>query len=89
MFSYCDELARKMDVYPGLRSAGSLRTWWRMQLTPATTMHYLLHDPQIRKFCQRAPIYMPTLFVLLLLLLKPLDWVYRALAPLRRRPAAG
>lgn len=84
MFTYCDRLAAEMNVYPSLRNAGSLRSWWRMQLTPATTMHYWHHDLQIRRFFERAPVYMPTLLILLLLLLKPLDWTYRILHRLRR-----
>lgn len=87
MFSYCDQLARHMHTYPSWRRLRSLRTWWRMQLAPATTMHYQLDDPQIRQFFERAPVYMPKLLVLLLLMLKPLDWVYRAVLWLRRKSA--
>ena len=88
MFSYCDRLARHMHTYPSLKRAGSLQAWWRMQLTPATTMHYQYHDPQIRRFCESAPIFMPSPLVLFLLLLKPLDVAYRAARWLSRMPAA-
>jgi hypothetical protein len=88
MFSYCDHLARAMNTYPSVRSVGSVRAWWRIQLVPATTMHYHYHDPQIRRFCDRAPVYMPILLVLFLLLIKPLDWAYRVIQWLRRGPAA-
>ena len=87
MFDYCDRLARAMNAYPSPRSAGSLRAWWRMQLGPATTAHYYYHDPQIRSYFERAPVYMPRLLILLLLLLKPLDWAYRAMHGLRRSQA--
>lgn len=87
MFSYCDQLARHMSTYPSCRRLRSLRSWWRMQLTPATTMHYQFGDPQIRRFFERAPVYIPKLLVLFLLLLKPLDWVYRVIRWLRGRPA--
>jgi dimethylaniline monooxygenase (N-oxide forming) len=89
MFSYCDRLARHMHTYPSLKRAGSLRAWCRIQLSPATTMHYQYHDPQIRRFCERAPVYMPGLFILFLLLLKPLDGAYRAMRWLLRKPAAS
>jgi dimethylaniline monooxygenase (N-oxide forming) len=79
MFSYCDRLARHMDTYPTLRRLRSLRRWWHMQLAPATTMHYQYDDPTVSRFIERAPVYMPTFFVVLLLLLKPLDWTYRGL----------
>ncbi len=85
MFSYCDQLSRQMNTYPSLRGVGSLRAWWRMQLSPATTMHYHYRDPQIRGLFERAPVYMPTLLVLFLLLLKPLDWTYRSIQWLRGR----
>jgi dimethylaniline monooxygenase (N-oxide forming) len=87
MFVYCDRLARAMNAYPSWRSAPSLGRWWRMQLSPATTAHYYYHDPQTRRFFERAPVYMPRLLILLLLLLKPLDWAYRALHWLRQKPA--
>lgn len=87
MFSYCDILSRRMHTYPSLRRIGSVRTWWRMQISPATTMHYQFRDPQARRFYERAPVYMPILLVLFLLMLKPIDWAYRAIRWLRRGPA--
>jgi hypothetical protein len=78
MFTYCDQLAREMNTYPSVRSVGSLRSWWRMQLTPATTMHYQYCNPKIRRFAELAPVYMPARLVGFLLLLKPLDWTFRS-----------
>lgn len=83
MFAYCDELARRMNTYPSLSKVGSLRDWWRMQLAPATTAHYLYQDEPIRSFFKRAPVYMPPLLIVLLLMLKPLDWSYRVVQWLR------
>ncbi len=88
MFPYCDELARRMGVYPSIRAAGSLRTWCRMQLAPATTLHYLHRDPSVREHWKTVPIYMPWTLVLLLLLLKPIDAIYRmGLRLTRLRPS--
>lgn len=87
MFSYCDALSRKIGTYPSLRRIGSVRSWWRMLISPATTMHYHFQDPQVRCFYERAPVYMPILLILFLLMLKPIDWAYRAVRRLRRGPA--
>jgi hypothetical protein len=84
MFTYCDRLARNMNVYPSVRNVGSLRRWWHMQISPATTAHYLYHHPPIREFFERAPAYMPPVLILLLLLLKPVDWTYRAVKQFTR-----
>ncbi len=40
-FPYCDTLAREMGIMPTLASAGSLRTWWKIMSTPASTIHYV------------------------------------------------
>lgn len=77
MFPYCDELARLMGCFPTRRTLGSLRAWWRMQLTPATTIHYMREQSQPRAESTSAPVYMPWPLILLLLALKPLDWAYR------------
>ncbi len=87
MFPYCDQLARLMKAYPSLLSVGSLVSWCRMQLEPATTMHYVYRDRQVRERCKSAPIYMPTSLVLLLLALKPLDLAYRIFRGLGKRKA--
>ena len=78
MFSYCDQLARLMQEFPGLRAVGSLRSWIRIQLSPATTMHYLDRHRSVLKGGNKAPIYLPSALIFLLLALKPIDWLYRA-----------
>lgn len=79
MFSYCDQLARLMGTYPTWRRIGSLRAWWKIQLSPVTTAHYLYHDARIRRFFESAKIYMPTLLICFLLCLKPIDYVFRVI----------
>ena len=78
MFTYCDQLSRVMNSYPSLRNLGSIRSWGRMQLAPATTMHYQSHNRWVRQFFERSPVYMPGLLIFLLLLLKPVDWTFRS-----------
>lgn len=85
MFPYCDELARQMNAYPSLRSIGNLWQWFRIRLTPATTLHYVLARRTIGNVGQRrhrssidpSPIYLPTPLTILLLCLKPIDIAYR------------
>lgn len=88
MFPYCDYLARQMKIYPTVKTAGSLREWWRIQLQPATTAHYYYQDQPTHRFFGGAPVYMPSVFVLLLLMLKPLDWGFRIVRRMFRRQAA-
>ncbi len=88
MFPYCDYLAQQMHIYPTVRSAGSLRAWWRLQLQPATTAHYYYQDEPTHRFFGSAPVYMPKVFVVLLLMLKPLDWGFRLVRKCFRRQAA-
>jgi len=84
MFPYCDKLAKQMNKYPAPFSVGSLLLWCRMQLAPATTLHYGYGDAELRERYRSAPVYMPVILVLLLLLLKPVNLVYRVFRGLRR-----
>lgn len=77
MFPYCDCLAKRIGCYPTRRSMGSLREWIGLQLAPATTLHYFLSNPPSKAATIGLPIYMPRLLILLLLLLKPIDWIVR------------
>lgn len=79
MFPYCDQLSRWLAAYPSLSVAGSFRNWAVMQLAPATTMHYFLSDQERRRSLAGTQIYMPKLLIALLLMLKPIDWLYRLL----------
>lgn len=80
MFPYCDRLARTMGTYPSLRRAGSLRSWLKIWLSPASTLHYL-DEHYAPSFVARQPIHAPASITALLLLLKLLvDLPYRARA---------
>lgn len=83
MFPYCDKLAGLMDAYPTVGTIGSLFDWYRVQLTPATTLHYFARDTDARRFFAKSQVYMPMLFIGLLLMLKPVDWAYRFVGRLR------
>jgi dimethylaniline monooxygenase (N-oxide forming) len=84
MFPYCDQLAKQMGIYPSIGNLGSLRAWIGVQLSPATTMHYLRRSELARKQTKEAPFYLPWPLVLLLCILQPIDWMYRGWLHLRR-----
>jgi hypothetical protein len=84
MFPYCDKLAKLMNMFPSLFSVGSLLSWCRMQLAPATTLHYVYNDSEARERYRSAPIYMPAILVLLLLMLTPFSLFYRVCRGLHR-----
>lgn len=77
MFPYCDELARRMGLTPTLKSMRSLDAWIRYQLAPATTLQYYGDNPKSQEAVKELPIYMPPLLIVLLLMLKPIDWILR------------
>lgn len=77
MFPYCDRLAKLMGTFPSLRKIGSLTAWWRIQVTPATTLHYLDDPSRALRESSVTQAYLPKRLILLLLALKPLDWCYR------------
>ena len=85
MFPYCDQLARLMNTFPTLRALGSLSVWCRMQLTPATTMHYDYRETQSRERDATTPVYMPGSLIIILLVIKPFDFVYRTFRRLFKR----
>lgn len=86
MFPYCDQLARMMDSLPTLRKVGSLRRWWKIQLSPASTLQYLDDDYDPRAMDTQVVHTPPVITVLLLLIKALLDWPYRAL---KRRDSRG
>ncbi len=78
MFPYCDQLANMMDCYPSIKRAGGFLPWWRFQRAPATTMHYF--KSHLEKLGSReTPVHSPLLITALLLLIKPVDFLYRLL----------
>lgn len=85
MIPYCDRVARLMNRYPSIRQLGSVSAWLRMRLAPATTMHYFLDNPRTKAAMQDIKIYMPWLLIGLLLMIKPIDWIYRLRIKLSRR----
>jgi dimethylaniline monooxygenase (N-oxide forming) len=76
MFPYCDRLAKQMETDPSLWRLKSLVKWIRLQLAPASTMHYQHQDSTARECYEPAAIFMPSVLILLLLMLKPLSWIY-------------
>lgn len=75
-FTYCDLLAREMDIMPTLANVKSLRTWLKIMLTPISTLHYLdeYFDP---KDLDRQQVYMPGILLTLLSLMSMLGFPFR------------
>jgi hypothetical protein len=61
-FTYCDMLAREMNIMPTLAKVRSLRTWLKIMLTPISTLHYMdeYFDP---KEIDGQKVYMPVVIV--------------------------
>jgi hypothetical protein len=76
MFPYCDQLAREMGVSPWPSWWRSPRRWIRVNLAPASTMHYDPDDESARRLTDRAPVYMPPVLIALLALLRLPSSVY-------------
>lgn len=85
MFPYCDQLAKLMSQYPSMMSVRSLTLWCRIQLAPASTLHYDHREPRCRERCRSAPIYLPVVLIVLLLTLKPISLVYRSCRALKQK----
>lgn len=65
MIPYCDRLAKMMGTFPSLRNVGSLRRWVKIQLTPASTTHYLDEDFSARE-TENEKIHSPAVITALL-----------------------
>ena len=76
MFPYCDRLAKLMGLKPEPGFFKSPLNWWRTQTSPATTMHYF-EDSSIRKRLKTSSRHMPWTLVSFILLMKPVDWLWK------------
>ena len=81
MFPYCDQLARMMKMRPIPAWWKSPLAWIRGWLQPAATLQYFPDNSAAGKFTRKCPIYMPWSLIVLILLIKPFDWVYRWFRP--------
>lgn len=75
-FTYCDVLAHEMGIMPTLATIGSLKTWLKIMLTPASTTHYVdqYFDPQS---IDRQKVYMPGVLLAFLSLVRLLGFPFR------------
>ena len=78
MFPYCNQLARLMGLPIGPPWRTSLSAWWKTQLEPATTMHYFHTTPRVAEHLEESRVCMPLTLVVLILFVKPFDWVFKA-----------
>ena len=78
MFPYCDRLALLMGLKPGPRFWEAPITWWRTKVCPASTMHYFHKADSNDNDLQMTQRYMPIALVLFVILMKPVDWVWKS-----------
>ena len=75
-FTYCDILAREMDIMPTFASLGSLRTWLKIMLAPVSTLHYV-DEYFDKQAIEREKVYMPILLLTFLTLMRQLGFPFR------------
>lgn len=75
-FTYCDMLAREMGILPTPANVKSMRTWWKVMLTPISTLHYVdeYFDPQA---IDRQKVYMPGILFTFLSVIRMLGFPFR------------
>ncbi len=76
-FTYCDLLAREMDIIPTLAKVRSLRTWMKIILAPISTFHYVDEYFDSEKI-DRQKVYMPAVLVAFLSVMRALGAPFRA-----------
>jgi cation diffusion facilitator CzcD-associated flavoprotein CzcO len=74
MFPYCDRLARLMKLKTGPRVWESPMAWWKTKLAPASTLQYREESGE----GSDAQRYMPATLVAFIVLMKPVDWAWKA-----------
>ena len=77
MFPYCDRIAKLMKLPLGPRLIKFPLAWWQSKLAPASTMHYFDSDESIKKLNRSGLRFMPMTLVLFIIMMKPVDWIYR------------
>jgi dimethylaniline monooxygenase (N-oxide forming) len=77
-FTYCDMLAREMDIMPTLTNVRSLRTWLKIMLTPISTLHYLDEYFDAQELDHQR-VYMPGILLTLLSFIRMLGFPVRFL----------
>ncbi len=78
MFPYCDRLAKRMGTYPSLRKSGSIQSWLKIWLSPASTLQYI-DENYDATFMAKQPIHAPVIITVLLMLIKLFDVPYSLL----------
>ena len=70
-FTYCDILAREMEVMPTLANVGSLKTWMKIMLAPISTLHYM-DEYFDKQAIDREKVYMPLVLITFLSVMRVL-----------------
>lgn len=81
-FPYCDALGREMGILPTLASVGSLTTWLKIMLSPASTNHYV--DQYFdRQSIEREKVYTPMILLVFLALMRLIGLPFRIIKSVR------
>ena len=82
-FPYSDELARDMGIMPTLARVKSLKTWLKIMLTPASTIHYVdqYFDGQL---IDQQKVFTPPILVALLTFMRLFDYPLRMVNRIRQ-----
>lgn len=83
-FTYCDMLARDMGIMPTLANVGSLRTWWKIMLTPISTLHYLDEYFDVQEINQQE-IHTPAVLIAFLAIMRVLGLPVRLIQNIDRQ----
>ncbi len=81
-FRYCDDLAQEMGILPTLTTVGSLKTWLKIMLSPASTTHYI-DEYFDKQSIARQKVHTPAILLALLTLMRLLGYPLRLIKRVR------
>jgi hypothetical protein len=83
-FTYCDALAKEMDLMPTLAKVKSLGTWLKIMFIPISTLHYM-DEYFDQRAIDRQKVYMPVFLVTFLALMRLLGLPFQFIESIRKR----
>ncbi len=87
-FPYCDVLAKEMGMMPTLKNT-DFRTWVKLNLVPASTLHYINNDIDDyfdKQALSKERIYTPPVLIFILLIIRIAEMCWQAFKNLKISP---